>query len=406
MNTFMTTTINLLLLAMLFSNIAEAKKPVTWKNLPAKSTDTDSLTEAHNIFGFKILKELQDSDKNVFISPTSISTAFGMLHNGTVGAINEEFNSVFGWRGLSATTFNLANRALLAGLRSQNKSSKLEIANSIWIRQDFRVKPLFKKDQERYFNAVINSAPFNSKTVKRINLWTQQKTHGKIKEVIKALRSNEIMVLVNAVYFKGAWTKAFNKYSTRQRPFTLSNNSHIKVPIMQQEDIMEYAKTKDYQAVRLPFGKGDMAMTFILPTKGLRAFQQRMTAKDFGSIQSKFYKRKIELYVPRFKIKFSKVLNEPLKRIGLRKSFRFSKGFSKITDKELAISQVIHKTFVEVKEEGAEAAAVTAIKAKGGWGGGKPRVEIMKLDRPFMLAITHVKSGGVLFLGTIYNPLN
>ena len=410
MKTLLTTTLAASLIAALFINFAGADEPKPKSGqsgsaavVPAKPAEIKNLTKAHNKFGFKMLKELHEEGKNVFISPTSINTAFGMLHNGTVGEIKKEFEDVFGWGEFNPATFNSANKDLMSTLLSADKKSILEIANSIWIRQGFEVQPAFKMDNMKFFNSEVNTTPFNQATVDRINGWADQKTHGKIKEIIKELKPLEVMVLVNAVYFKGLWTKPFNKKSTYPQDFTLSDNSKVKVPLMYKSDILEYQDTEDFQAVRLPFGKGDMAMTFILPKNDLKKFQETLTDERFQSIQSNFSKTDIDLQVPRFKIEYEKVLNTPLQNIGLRKSFGFSNGFAKINPKkELGISKVIHKTFLEVKEEGAEAAAVTAIKIQLASAKLKPR---MRINRPFMCAITNVKTGNVVFVGNIYNPL-
>jgi RNA polymerase sigma factor (sigma-70 family) len=369
----------------------------------AKPAEIKQLTQAHNKFGFKLLKELHKEGENTFISPTSINTAFGMAHNGTVNAVKHEFEQVFGWSDFNSNTFNSANSELMKGLQSKDKKSILEIANSIWIRDSFKVENAFIKENMQFFDASVNNVPFNQQTIKRINDWADEKTHGKITEIIKELKPLEVMVLVNAVYFKGAWTDAFEKGSTYPQDFYLADKSKVKVPLMYKQSSMDYLETDDFQAVRLPFGKGETAMTFILPKNDLSDFQKNLTDKEFQSIQMKFSKKEISLFLPRFKIEYGTLLNTPLKNMGLKKPFGFSDGFAKINAiEQLRISKVIHKTFLEVKEEGAEAAAVTASKFEMASARLTPA---MKINRPFLCAITNTKTGNVVFVGTIYNPL-
>ena len=223
-----------------------------------------------------MLKELHTEGENVFISPTSISTAFAMLHNGTLNEIKKEFEDVFGWGSFKPETFNSANKELISGLLSQDKNSILEIANSIWIHQGFNVETAFKVNNIKFFDSEVNSAPFNQDTVKRVNDWASEKTYGKINRIINDFNPQERMLLINAVYFKGTWTKAFDKKNTHQQYFILIDNSKVIVPFMYRKDFLEYQETDDYQAVRLPFGKGETAMTFILPKKGLSEFQKTL----------------------------------------------------------------------------------------------------------------------------------
>lgn len=400
MKVLLSVTLAIAAMTAVLINILKAEEAIAVEPVEIKK-----LTDSHNNFGFKLLKHLHKEGENTFISPSSVSTAFGMLHNGTVGGVKKEFEDVFGWQAYSPEAFKSANKELISTLVSADEKSILEIANSIWIQKGFEVQADFKIDNKQFFNAEVNNVPFDEQAVKRINNWCSEKTHGKIKEVIKELNPQEVMALINAVYFKGIWTKAFDKKRTYEQSFTLADKSQVKVPLMFREDTIEYLETDKYQAVRLPFGKGETAMTFILPAGSLSDFQNHLTDKEFESIQKRLRLKKLKLFVPRFKIDYEALLNEPLKKMGLKKSFGFSNGFAKINPtQELAISRVIHKTFLEVKEEGAEAAAVTAILMKT-----KSvqidRIPIMKLDRPFFCAISNTKTGNVVFAGNIYNPL-
>ena len=292
-------------------------------------------------------------------------------------------------------------------MTSQDKDAQLDIANSIWIKDNFQVQNEFITKNVNHFDAEIRNAPFNQQTVADINKWCSDKTRGKINKVLKTLSPDDIMALVNAVYFKGMWKDSFDKHSTYPQDFTLADNSKVKVPLMFKEAKYSYLENGDLQAVRLPFGKGDMAMTFILPKKGLKDFQQKFNEHDFQTVQEKMNKQNILLYLPKFKIEFEKSLVDTFKGMGMKQAFAFSDGFAKINPSQrLAISQVIHKTFLEVKEEGAEAAAVTAVVMKKESAAIGPQLPIMKIDKPFFCAISNTKTGNIVFMGSIFNPLD
>ena len=371
-------------------------------------SESNALTKAHNEFGFKLYRELQMESKgeNIFISPTSIATAFGMLYNGTVDQVRSEFDEVLEFKNVSEKSFNLANQSLIWNLVASDEFAELDIANSIWVKDGFFVQPDFISTNVQHFDAVIKNAPFTQRTVWDINQWCSDKTRGKITSPLSELTADDIMVLVNAIYFKGLWKNPFDKRHTHPADFTLVDNSQISVSLMAREGSYHFLENDELQAVRLPFGDGKMAMSFILPKKGLEAFQQSISPESFVKLQNEMHKRKVMLLVPRFKIDSKKDLKRSLKSLGMKEAFKLTAGFSLINPNEyLGISQVIHNTFLEVKEEGAEAAAVTAIVITREMAT-MEEVPLMKIDRPFFCAISNIETGNVVFLGSIFNPLN
>ncbi|MDA7932578.1 serpin family protein [Mariniblastus sp.] len=412
MKIFATCCLILVIAVVLFQFTGEEKKhshqikPLRPASFPSQS-ESDALTKAHNEFGFKLYRELQkeSNGENVFISPTSIATAFGMLYNGTVDQVRSEFDEVFEFTKVPDESFNTANQSLLWNLATSDKLAELDIANSIWIKSGFPVKPEFISTNVEHFDAVIKNAPFSPQTVKDINQWCSDKTRGKITSPLSKLTPDDIMVLVNAVYFKGLWQNPFDKQRTQAANFTLVDNSQVSVPLMAREGSCHFLENDEFQAVRLPFGNGKMAMSFILPKKGLEAFQQSISTESFVKLQSEMRQREVMLLVPRFKIELQNDLKRSLKSLGMNEAFNFSMGFSSIYSNEpLQISQVIHNTFLEVKEEGAEAAAVTVI-ALGIEMAAMEEVPVMQIDRPFFCAISNIETGNVIFLGSIFNPL-
>ena len=381
-------------------------KPLRPASFPTK-TASDALTKAHNDFGFKIYREIQkeSEEENIFISPTSISTAFGMLYNGTVDRVRTEFEDVLEFKGFTDKSFNSANHSLIWNLTTNDKSAELDIANSIWIKNDFPVQPDFISANVENFDAVVKNAPFNTQTVNDINQWCSDKTKGKITQPLSKLTPEDVMVLVNAVYFKGLWKDPFDKRETKPHEFTLVNNTRVSVPLMAREGSYHFVENDELQAVRLPFGDGNMAMTFILPKEGLASFQKDISMESFTRLQMEMRQQEIRLLVPRFKLQIKKDLKASLKSMGMTEAFDQTMGFSSINPNlKLGISQVIHNTFLEVKEEGAEAAAVTVIAVATE----SARIDenpLMKIDRPFFCAISNIETGNIVFLGSIFNPL-
>lgn len=384
-----------------------SSKPLRPESFPTSAVN-GALTEAHNDFGFKLYRQLQkeSESQNIFISPTSIATAFGMLYNGAVDPVRSEFDEVLEFKNVPDESFNSANQSLIWNLATKDKSAELDIANSIWIKNNFQVQPDFITSNAQHFDAVIKNAPFTAQTVKDINQWCSDKTSGKIKAPLGKLTPLDIMVLVNAVYFKGLWQNPFDAKFTQPSNFTLMDSTQIKVPLMMREGSYHFVENDELQAVRLPFGDGKMAMSFILPKKGLNSFQKSISPESFVKLQTEMRAQEVNLQVPRFKIKMKFDLIPSLKSLGMKNAFQETMGFSSINpDVRIGISQVIHDTFLEVKEDGAEAAAVTVI-ALATEMALMEEVPSMKIDRPFFCAISNVETGNIVFLGSIFNPVN
>jgi serpin B len=400
---FMKTLITSIAVSVLFTGFVLADPPRII-NEDASQYEVMDLVAAQNDFGFKLLRKLNKEGENTFISPTSISIAFAMIYNGTTGDVRKEFREVLGWGGLmKPENFNSANKELITQLRRDDLRCKFEIANSVWLKKGFDVNPVFKEDNMKFFKAEVNSVPFNKETVKRINDWVSRQTDDKISRIIDDIDADERVLLFNTVYFKGLWQEPFEATSTEMKDFYYENRSKVPMPLMSKYEMLEYYQNSELQAVRLPFGNGDMAMTFILPLNKLSTFQKRFNLARFQAVQKGFKRRMVNLKLPRFKVDFRRELKPVLKEMGLEKSFELSKGFARINpDQKLRLSTVIHQTVLQVRESGAEAAATTMLGADAG--GEPPKVHKMTVNRPFLCAISSLKRKNVIFLGAIYKP--
>ncbi len=372
-----------------------------------------ALVEADNSFGLKVFRAINndEKDKNVFISPLSISMALGMTLNGANGATKEAMQNALELAGLSDQQINENYQSLIDLLKGLDPKVKFQIANSIWYRNDFAFKESFININKQYFYAKVAGLDFtNPQSVKIINGWVEDNTNGKIKKIVDQIDPSIVMFLINAIYFKGTWTYEFDKSQTQDDVFNLPDGSQKTVPMMTQSRELPYFENDQFQAVDLPYGDGLFSMTIILPTPEINVddFLAAFSAENWNQWTGSFSKRNGVLYFPRFKLEYEKLLNDVLKSLGMAVAFDqnqadFTRMFDKVGDMNLFIDKVKHKSFVEVNEEGTEAAAVTSVEV-GVTSVGPGSSFVMRVDRPFIFAIREHHSGTILFIGKIVDP--
>ena len=368
-----------------------------------------SIVTADNSFGFKLFASINKTEaaKSLFISPVSVSMALGMTLNGANGPTRDAMVQTLEFTGISQTDINGSYKSLIALLSGIDPKVTLQIANSIWYRPELNVEQAFKDVNRANFNAEINSLNFgdpNASTI--INAWVNRCTNGKISKIIADPIPTEIvMYLINAIYFKGTWTKTFDASVTSDAMFTRPDGSHASCKMMYQKGTMKYYADDRVQVVDLPYGDAGFSMTIFLPALGTNIddFAGKLTQQVWNSSTSGIASLEVDLYFPKFKFEYEKSLNDMLKSMGM--SIAFSPADADFTniDKrgQLYISEVKHKTFVQVDEEGTEAAAVTSV------GVGATSVgpnTVMRVDRPFIFAIWENNSGTILFIGKNVEP--
>jgi len=367
------------------------------------------LVDANNKFGLKLFSEIQksQSNENVFISPISIAIALSMTYNGAAGETQEAMAKTLNFQGMSLEEINQGNKDLGILLNSLNPDIKLNIANSIWTRKGISFSPSFLQVNQDFYQSQVRKIDFNHpESLKIINNWVKDKTQGKIEKIIQGLKSNDVMVLLNAIYFQGNWEEQFSENSTQEIPFYLANGTQKQHPIMFQSSRHLYYENEDFQAVSLPYKKGLVSMYIFLPRKqvGLEGFYQVLNEETWKIWMLKFKYHEIDLGLPKFTTEYEVTLNHALKSLGMKIAFDESaadfSGMCPIPP-QLYISEVKHKTFVEVNETGTEAAAVTS-----GMFTTKSIVKSvdMLINRPFFFLIRDNDSGTILFMGEITNP--
>lgn len=375
---------------------------------PNRPVDS-KLVDANTKFGFKLFQEVlkQDSNKNVFVSPTSIAIALSMTYNGASGETQQGMAKALELQGMSLEDINQANETLKSSLEKADPDVQLSIANSLWVKQGNPFKPEFIQSNQQFYKAKVTELNFASPdAAKTINGWVKENTRGKIDQIVNQIQPEDVLFLINAVYFKGNWSKQFDKTQTAERPFYLSNGSQKQHPMMSQSGKYRYYENDSFQAVSLPYGKGRLSLYVFLPKKDttLSAFQQQLSLENWQQWMNQFQMRTGSVQLPRFKFDYDIQLNSALKALGMESAFNAGANFSNMTSASVAIDQVKHKTFVEVNEEGTEAAAATSVGVMLTSAQMPTQSFEMVVDRPFFCAIRDNQTGTLLFMGSIQEP--
>jgi len=373
------------------------------------SNISEYVLDGSSKFAFDIFKALnsEDADGNIFISPFSISTALTMAYNGAEGETKSGMEKALGYTGIDRALVNDSYKKLISHLKNIDKNISLNIGNSIWIREGQVINKEFISTNEKNFNAEVSSLDFSdSASVDTINKWIKDETKGKIEKMLTGpIDPDIIMYLINAVYFKGEWSKPFDPKKTITSNFFAYDGNTIKVEMMSCKDDYEYTKGQDYKAIRLPYGKDKTSMHVILPDEGIdiNEFVNNMTPEQWHDIKSSLKTTSgVNLKLPKFKLEYGiKSLSDSLKSLGMEKAFGDdgTADFSGIRE-DLFISDVLHKAVIEVNEEGSEAAAATVVAMPASAAPmEEPRTFIA--DRPFIFLITDDTTGTILFMGKV-----
>jgi serpin B len=384
-----------------------AETSVTPRTPPRDLTKSETgLVAADNGFGFSLLKKLNAgmADRNVVISPISVSMALGMTLNGANGTTETAMRSTLGFDSLSRTEINGAYRSLIDLLRGLDPSVKFQIANSIWHRNQFQADSQFIADNSRYFDAQTQGLDFADPSAgKTINDWVKGSTGGKIEKIVPdQIPAEAVMYLINAIYFKGAWTTKFDPKLTYDGEFTLADNTKIPCRMMTRSGKVRTMSSSSFTAVDLPYGDAGFSMTILLPTAGTADdLVESLKTEDWNNLVEGFHDRETVLSMPKFTIDYGNSLNDALKAMGMEVAFQYGTAdFTRINSAypagELYISNVNHKTFIDVNEEGTEAAAATSVEIST-----TSAPAPIRIDRPFVFAIRENHSGTILFLGKV-----
>lgn len=370
-------------------------------------TEMEKRVNQDNEFAFDLLKQtIQSSgETNVFVSPLSVSIALGMAWNGANGQTKTEIETTLKMSGMSIVDINDYYKIMQSSLPTIDPTTKLSIANSLWYRTGFPVKSDFLKVNTDYFGSYIKELDFTqSWAVDTINNWCAKKTNNLIKNPLDNISQDAMMYLVNAIYFKGIWRKKFETKNTTIANFTNEPGNEVKVNMMYQKDTFAYAQDNYARYLDMPYGNKAFSMTVILPNEGKTTgdILNYLTTDVWSSKLQSLSTKQVEVYLPRFKTQNKFILNDPLKNLGMNQAFTNNADFSNIANTSLLISSVIHDTYVEVTEEGTEAAAVTIIEFATTAAEPQP-TPVFNVNKPFIFVIREKSTGVILFIGKMGN---
>lgn len=380
------------------------------KNLRDLTPSEILLKESSNEFGLTLFQKIAatETDQNLFISPLSVSLALGMTVNGAAGTTLSAMHTTLGFGDLTRQEINQSYRSLMALLTGIDSKVIFEIANSIWCREGFAVQDSFININEYYFDALVRSLDFSrSDAADIINAWVRENTKNKIEKIVDApIPADLVMFLINAIYFKGSWTYEFDPARTETAPFYQTSERTSDCRLMTYRCKLPYFSTDQFQAVNLPYGDGAFRMIVILPAydHDIDEFIAGLDYATWNAWLDQLEPTEINLYLPKFKLEYENELKDHLSALGMAVAFDPNAAdFTGINPLvQLYISKVKHKTFVDVNEEGTEAAAVTSVEiALTSVDGSGPT---MRVDRPFVFAIHEINSGTILFMGKIEKP--
>ena len=373
---------------------------------------TLQLIGSGNQMGFELFKKIHDSQEpsqNTMISPVSVALALAMTYNGAEGDTKSAMEEALQLTGLSRQQINASYRALIEALLTVDPKVTMEIANSIWYRQEFSVEQDFLDVNQEYYDAEVSALDFNSSEAPSIiNDWVSDKTNGKITKIIDQIDPLTMMYLINAIYFNGKWRYQFDPDKTSDEPFYLADSSEIQVPMMQTEADLGYFSHDLFRAVEMPYGRGNYTMVCFLPREEYRVDDVigAMNEDNWDQWMNGFQEYPVQVHLPKFKFEYKKSLKEILIQMGMGVAFDpLESDFSGINPDrdDLHISEVKHKTFIEVDEKGTEAAAVTSVTMNATSADPAGPV-VVKFDRPFVFAIREVTTGTVVFAGKVVKP--
>jgi serine protease inhibitor len=369
------------------------------------------LVDANNGLGFNIYRQLaaQEPERNIFVSPSSIITALAMAYNGAEGETRAAMEETLLLQGMTMDEVNAAFADLLTILQNPDPNVELAVANSLWAREGISFNEDFINRSRDYYGAELTELNFDDPgSADTINHWVKENTRNKIDGIVEPpINPETILFLINAIYFKGEWSEPFDPELTSAATFNLPDGNSKEHPFMFQNDDFDYLETDLFQAVRLPYGKNErVGMYLFLPaaTVGLEEFQAGLNKADWNNWTGSFRSMEGDLSLPRFSFEYDVSLKKTLEALGMGIAFEEGTAdFSGMrpTPPDLFINEVKHKTFVEVNEEGTEAAAVTSVEVGTT---AMPETFSMVLDRPFFFVIADDMTGTILFMGSVLEP--
>ena len=403
------------------TDVPRPRSPAPERQAPAQETaprPAEPAAPATNVaaatgdMGLALYRLLAAEPGNVFLSPVSIAGAFGPV---VAGAEGETRQAILGALRLPrGEGLHGELGGLLRGLERSREGATVSIANALWVKRDFALRPQFAANARANYDALVEPLDFErapAAAAQRINNWVGEETRGRIKELIKAssLDADTRLVVTNAVYFLGDWALPFNPSATSEQPFYGPGGAVRQVPLMAMKRRFRYFETESFQAIDLPYKDERLSMSVFLPRQrdGLRAFERGIDAaklREWLARLDSAAPQEVRLFLPKLKVERSYNLVPALGQLGMGIAFDPRRAnFRSIAEADLFISQVVHKSFVRIDEKGTEAAAATGIEIEATGAPIRPP-PVFRADHSFFFLLRDKESGAVLFLGRIEAP--
>jgi len=373
-----------------------------------------SFHDAVNTFSFDIFKEIYTANEdNLFISAYSIFTALAMTYEGARSETAEEMADVLNVE-QDNESFHNYMKNLYEVLNTKSSEYNISTANALWLKENFQLLEAYLALINGYYGGDATKVDYSNpaEAAEIINQWVEDQTNGLIKDLITADAISPLtaLILTNAIYFKGIWKTQFDPVNTTDRSFETTFGSTIEVPTMNlvgTEDVFTYTETDEVQILEMPYTGDDISMIVVLPKNNdLSSIINSVDNDMFSTWMNSLDETYVDIYLPKFEVETSYNLNDYLKALGMNIPFSSSADFSGITGaKDLFISDVVHKAFIDVNEEGTEAAAATAVVMTTSVNGGGSSRIVFECNHPFMYLIYHKQTETILFMGSISEPL-
>jgi serine protease inhibitor len=392
--------------------------PVLTPVAPESAADVVS---ANTLFAYDLYHTLQRdeqyADQNIFFSPYSISTAFALTYEGAKGTTADEIRSVFHFPE-NSTVRQEGYRDLIADLNSPDAAYTLQTANALWAEENYPFLPAYIETAQQYYAAEVRNMDFASapeESRQTINRWVEDQTEDRIKDLIPqgAIDSLTCLVITNAIYFKGTWVLQFDENNTHPAEFRSEGGEYVSVDMMQRTDVdarYAYSETDDLQILRMPYehesGKA-LSMLVILPKDGnITTAETALGTTGLVDAIASMETTQVKVFFPKFTLETTYSLSNTLKAMGMPAAFGLDADFSGMDGtRDLFITNVLHKAFVDVNEEGTEAAAATAVIMGKGMSTEDAPVPVFRADHPFIFLITDDETGNLLFMGRVADPM-
>ncbi|MGD0572815.1 MAG: serpin family protein [Sedimentisphaerales bacterium] len=373
-----------------------------------------TVAAGNNKFALELYGKLESQQGNLFLSPYSISTALAMTYAGAKGQTEKQMAEALCFAPVKNEQFHKTFGEIIKQLNASGEKGgyELVVANALWGQKDYKFLPEFLAIVKENYGGDLQQVDFATQTEtarKTINAWVESKTKDKIKELIKPkmLDSMTRLVLTNAIYFKGKWANPFKPERTQDSPFVLLDGQKVNVPTMNQTGRFGYTEANDIQILEMPYVNDDLSMVVLLPkdVAGIKGLEKELGSDNLADWLARIHKREVQVFFPRFKMTSEFELAKMLSAMGMPDAFSGKADFSGMTgSRDLFISAVVHKAYVDVNEEGTEAAAATGVTMK--LTSIREPLPVFRADHPFVFLIRDNQTGSILFLGRVANPVS